>query len=76
MSNVLNFPAPPTTLEKMKAAFSRLGVLAANYLPQGFKDTMLDMAAQSDKNSAEIAALKLIMAELQMVMLTPQPNGE
>jgi hypothetical protein len=63
-------------LEKMKAAFSRLGVIAANYLPPGFKDALLEMAAQSDKNSAEIAALKHIMAELQMVMLTPQSENE
>ena len=45
-------------LEKMKAAFSRLGVLAAAYLPPGFKDTLLDMAAEMDRLRAEIEVLK------------------
>jgi len=45
-------------LEKMKSAFSRLGVIAANYLPAGFKDALLDMAGEVDKLKSEIAKLK------------------
>lgn len=45
-------------LEKMKNSLSRLGVLAASYLPPGFKDVMLDMAQEIDSLRAEIEALK------------------
>lgn len=45
-------------LEKMKAAFSRLGVLAANYLPPGFKDVLLEMANKIDRLETEIQLLK------------------
>lgn len=44
--------------EKMKAAFSRLGVLAANYLPVGFKETLLEMAKEIDSLKAEVQQLK------------------
>ena len=44
--------------EKMKAAFSRLGVLAANYLPVGFKETLLEMAKEMDSLRAELDQLK------------------
>jgi hypothetical protein len=45
-------------LEKMKASFSRLGVLAAAYLPPGFKDVLLDMAHEIDRLRLEIDTLK------------------
>lgn len=45
-------------LEKFKAAFSRLGVLAAAYLPPGFKDAMLDMAKEVDQLRSEVNELK------------------
>lgn len=45
-------------LEKLKASFSKLGVLAAAYLPPGFKEAMLDMASEIDRLRAEINALK------------------
>jgi hypothetical protein len=47
-----------TMLERMKAAFSRLGVLAANYLPAGFKDVQLDMAAKIDEFERRIYQLE------------------
>lgn len=47
-----------TNLEKMKTAFSRLNVIAANYLPAGFKDALLDMATEIDMLKSEIAKLK------------------
>jgi hypothetical protein len=45
-------------LEKLKTAFSKLGVIAANYLPAGFKDALLDMAHEIDTLKSEIAKLK------------------
>jgi hypothetical protein len=45
-------------LEKMKAAFSRMGVLAAAYLPPACKETLLEMAAEIDRLRAEIEVLK------------------
>ena len=45
-------------LEKFKAAFSRLGVLAAAYLPPGFRDAMLEMAAEVDRLRLEVQQLK------------------
>lgn len=45
-------------LEKMKNSLSRLGVLAAAYLPPGFKDVMLDMAQEIDSLRAEMEQLK------------------
>lgn len=57
-------------LEKMKAAFSRLGVIAANYLPVGFKDVMLDMAKQSDEQKAEIKAINEQLAVLHGLLNT------
>jgi|GEM_PF-5458056 hypothetical protein len=44
--------------EKMKAALSRLSALAAAYLPSGFKETLLDMAMEIDRLSAEIKQMK------------------
>lgn len=35
-------------LEKMKKCLSALGVLAAAYLPPGFKEVLLQMAAKTD----------------------------
>jgi uncharacterized coiled-coil DUF342 family protein len=45
-------------LEKMKAAFSKMSVLAAAYLPSGFKETMLQMAGEIDRLRSEIDELK------------------
>lgn len=45
-------------LEKMKASLSKLGVLAAHYLPPGFKDVLLSMAQEIDSLRAEIENLK------------------
>lgn len=45
-------------LERFKAAFSSLGVLAASYMPKGFKDALIDMAHEVDKLRAEVEALK------------------
>lgn len=45
-------------LEKFKAAFSRLGVLAAAYLPPGFKDALLDLAQEVDRLREEVQQLK------------------
>lgn len=45
-------------LEKMKNSLSRLGVLAAAYLPLGFKDVLLDMAQEIDSLRAEFEKLK------------------
>lgn len=47
-----------TFLERFKASFSSLGVLAASYLPKGFKDSMIDLAAEVDKLRREIDQLK------------------
>lgn len=47
-----------TFLERFKEAFSSLGVLAASYLPKGYKDAMLDLANEVDKLRSEIKALK------------------
>jgi hypothetical protein len=57
-------------LEKMKAAFSRLGVIAANYLPPGFKDALLEMAHRSDLQEQEIAELRRQMAVLDSLVNT------
>lgn len=57
-------------LEKMKASLSRLGVLAANYLPPGFKDVLLDMAKQSDEHKAEIKAIREQLAVLNGLLNT------
>jgi hypothetical protein len=57
-------------LEKMKAAFSRLGVIAANYLPPGFKDALLEMARRSDLQEQEIAELRRRMAVLDSIVNT------
>jgi len=57
-------------LEKMKGAFSRLGVIAANYLPPGFKDALLEMAHRSDLQEQEISALKEQMAVLETLLNT------
>jgi hypothetical protein len=57
-------------LEKMKGAFSRLGVIAANYLPPGFKDALLDMAHRSDLHQQEINALKEQMSVLEGIINT------
>lgn len=45
-------------LERFKGAFSSLGVLAAQYLPRGFKDALIDMAAEVDKLRRELDELK------------------
>lgn len=45
-------------LEKMKTSLSKLGPLAAAYLPPGFKDVLLDMAHEVDRLRAEIENLK------------------
>lgn len=57
-------------LEKLKASFSRLGVIAANYLPPGFKDALLEMAHRSDLQEQEIAELKRRMAVLDSIVNT------
>lgn len=57
-------------LEKMKAAFSRLGVIAANYLPPGFKDALIEMAHRSDLQEQEIAELRRQMAVLDSLINT------
>lgn len=44
-------------LEKMKKSLSGLGVLAAAYLPPGFKEVLLQMAAKIDSLEAEIEAI-------------------
>lgn len=44
--------------EKLKAAFSKLSVIAAAYLPSGYKETLLDMAMEIDRLRAEINELK------------------
>lgn len=59
-------------LEKMKAAFSRLGVIAANYLPPGFKDALLDMARQSDLHEQEIKAMKAQLEALEAIIKPQQ----
>ena len=45
-------------LEKMKTAFSRLSALAGAYLPTGFKDTLLDMAAEIDRLRIQVDELR------------------
>lgn len=45
-------------LEKLKDAFSRLSALAGAYLPAGFKNTLLDMAAEIDRLRAEVDTLR------------------
>lgn len=59
-----------TVLEKFKATFSNLGVLAAAYLPKGFKEAMFAQAKEVDDQRAELDALKKIMNELQAFMNT------
>lgn len=44
--------------EKMKATLSKLGVLAAAYLPPGFKDLLLEMAMEIDRLRAEVNQMK------------------
>ena len=44
--------------EKLKAAFSRLSALAAAYLPSGYKETLLEMAMEIDRLTAEVKKLK------------------
>ena len=53
-----NYNESTDMLEKMKAAFSRLSVLAGAYLPPGFKDALLDMAQEIDRLRAEVNELK------------------
>lgn len=45
-------------LEAMKKSLSGLGVLAAAYLPPGFKEVLLAMASEVDSLRAEIEKLK------------------
>ncbi len=45
-------------LERLKASFSKLGPLAAAYLPQDFKNTLLDMAAEHDRLRDRVAELE------------------
>lgn len=45
-------------LERFKTSFSSLGVIAANYLPRGFKDSMIDLAHEVDKLRNEVNELK------------------
>lgn len=45
-------------LERFKSAFSSLGVLAAQYLPKQFKDSMIDLAHEVDKLRREVDELK------------------
>jgi hypothetical protein len=45
-------------LEKMKKSLSGLGVLAAAYLPPGFKDVLLDMASTIDRLEKRVAELE------------------
>lgn len=45
-------------LEKMKNSLSRLNVMAAAYLPPGFKEVMLDMAQEIDSLRAELNHIK------------------
>ncbi len=45
-------------LERFKASFSSLGVLAASYMPRGFKDALIDMAHEVDKLRAEVNEMK------------------
>ena len=44
--------------EKLKAAFSRLSALAGAYMPAGFKGTLLEMAMEIDRLTAEVKKLK------------------
>lgn len=44
--------------EKFKACFSRLSVMAANFLPSGFKTSLIEMAFEVDRLKAEIQQLK------------------
>lgn len=48
-------------LENFKAAFSNMGVLAAAYLPKGFKDAMFAQAKEVDQLRADVDALKTII---------------
>lgn len=52
-------------LEKMKAALSRLGVLAASYLPPGFKDVLIDMAHEVDQLRREVEELQAEAKEVR-----------
>lgn len=47
-----------TYLERFKAAFSQLGVLAGAYLPKDFKGAMIDLAGEVDQLKLEIQLLK------------------
>lgn len=54
--------------ELMKTAFSNLSIIAANYLPKGFKDALLKMARQSDLQEQEITAMKEQLAHLTAII--------
>jgi hypothetical protein len=47
-----------TYLERFKAAFSQLGVVAGAYLPKDFKGAMIDLAGEVDQLRLEIQKLK------------------
>mgnify|MGYP000447846489 CR=1 FL=1 len=55
-------------LEKMKTAFSNLSIIAANYLPKGFKDALLEMAHRNDLHAQEIAAIRQELASLTAII--------
>lgn len=45
-------------LEKMKQVMSGLSVMAATYMPRGFKESLLDMAAEIDRLRVEVNQLR------------------
>lgn len=45
-------------LEKMKKVMSGLSVMAASYMPKGFKDSLLEMAAEIDRLRADVNTLR------------------
>lgn len=55
-------------LEQLKTAFSNLSVLAAAYLPKGFKDALLTMAHRSDLHQQELAAIRQELANLSQII--------
>lgn len=46
-------------LKKMNDLFDKLGVVAAAYLPSGFKGLLIDMAKELDRLRAEVDELRL-----------------
>jgi hypothetical protein len=45
-------------LERLKASFSKLGVLAGAYLPPDFKETLLTLAGEHDRLSSRVTQLE------------------